>query len=285
MRQHNGWSELFRLLEFVEDPRKPRGVRHKLSEALLVIIGALLAGARNAEEVAYWGRERVDWLTQFGEFKHGTPSHDTVLELCAILRPETIETLVSSWVEYFLRSQEMEMAGSQVAIDGKTQRGSRSSDGSSVQLVSAWLVEAGVVLRSESIEKKSNEIKAIPCLIEALDLRGATVTIDAMGCQRAIVRDICAAGADYVVQVKGNQPGLQEECRAVALEVSKPGRGLLDADRVELHRDITKGHGRVETRVCHLVRGLSLLTRREMWAGYRVARREDLAPVEAPAQP
>ena len=267
MTEQDAWRQLLTFSNDIVDPRNAKGQLYTLPELLLVIMSGLLAGSQNAEDIAYFGLAHQDWLRTFSAYKHGMPAHDAILRILAALNPDAVETLVRKWVEVMLEAAGQTTDGGHVAFDGKTMRGSadKATGGAAVHMVGAMLTGCGFVLGNECVSKKSNEIVAIPLLIRSLNLVGATVTIDAMGCQRAIADEIREAGAHYVLQVKGNQFGLQAEVEAIAAEVASRRGGAIEPELVERHRSVGKGHGRVETRVCYVIRDLKSMTRRALW--------------------
>lgn len=226
-------------LEDVADPRVNRNRRHKLVDILVIALCGFLAGCEGWVDVELFGISKRKWLEQFLELPNGIPSHDTFGRVFALLDPQQLARVLRQFVQTVVGS----LQGEALAIDGKTlRRSSETTTGQeALHLVSAWATQCGVVLGQVATAKHSNEITAIPALLQLLDVRGATITIDAMGCQKAIARQVRAQGADYVLAVKGNQKHLQE------VVLLKLGRGRPTAVRSQLTtRD--KNHGRVERR-------------------------------------
>lgn len=192
-----------------------------LSEVLTVV--GLLAGAQNAEDLAYVGRVHGDWFRRFLVWKHGILAHDTFLNVLAVIPPEQFERVVRAWTAALREPGALSTEGGHVAFDGQALRGSagRALGTTAVQVVSAYLVGAGVPLGTKSVDKKSNELLDIPDLVKSLNLRGATVTIDAIGCQRAIAADLREAGAHYVPQVEDNQLTVLANAGATAAEMAR----------------------------------------------------------------
>jgi predicted transposase YbfD/YdcC len=221
----------------LSDRRQAWKVIYPLPEILLLVLAATLAGADDFVEARLWGREQLPFLRRFLPFRHGIPSHDTLNDVVNALDPELFKTCFVSWVDG-LREREPDI----VAIDGKTSRRShaRAKGREPLHLVSAWASRQRLVLGQEAVAGKSNEIKAIPLLLERLALTGALVTIDAIGCQTRIARAIRAKGADYLLAVKANWPGLHAEI----------ARSFADAPAAALDRlETTDGdHGRIEIR-------------------------------------
>jgi predicted transposase YbfD/YdcC len=264
-----GYQELYTLFKTVTDPRGRQGRDHILAEVLFVTFVAVLAGSNNAEAVVDFLEANEAWFRKIVLLPGGVPAHDTVLRVLAVTKPEELERVLRTWVDAMRAPGVLTREGGQVAFDGKTLRGSldKSSGLGGVHMVGAYLIDAGLTLGTIKVDDKSNEITAIPDLIRALNLEGATVTIDAMGCQTAIAGEIIEAGADYVLQVKGNQPTLEANIRstfAEALRRRRPGEPKPKLDR---YKEVDKGHGRIEQRTCVLSRDLSLIENAADWPG------------------
>ncbi|WP_258187900.1 ISAs1 family transposase [Trinickia symbiotica] len=180
----------------LKDPRS-RTPEHGLTEMLVVALCAILAGADSWSAIELWGQEKLQWLRRHVQLQNGIPSHDTFGRVFAALNPKQFEACFIRWMSQLCPA----LAGQVVAIDGKTVRGSHQRGARAIHLVSAYGAGLGVVLGQVRTAEKSNEITAIPELLDALMLKGAIVTIDAMGCQQSIARKIVEAGADYVLSV------------------------------------------------------------------------------------
>jgi predicted transposase YbfD/YdcC len=244
--------KLMEAFETLEDPRRRlASCDHALQELLLTALCAISSGADDWVDVALWGREKLDWLRRFLAFENGIASHDTFSRVFALLDAKSFEACLIDWMEYLCPS----LRGHAIHIDGKSLRGSHNGGEAMAHLVSAWDSAAGVTLGQVKTANKSNEITAIPQLLNLLDVRGATVTIDAMGCQREIVKQITEQGADYIIGVKNNQPTLAQ---AVESAFQDEAQGLQQG-RLQQDIDITKDHGRLETRRCVVSRELSTL--------------------------
>jgi len=234
------------------DPRVERTRRHVLGDIVFIAIAAILCGAGSWDEMERFGKAKRSWLKSFLQLPHGIPSHDTFNRVFQALSPEELEKSFLGWVS----SVTQHTQGEVVAIDGKALRGSRTTDGKSiVHMVSAWASANSLVLGQRKTDAKSNEITAIPELLRSLELVGATVTIDAIGCQKNIAEQIVKQKADYVLAVKENQPTLLADI--------KDSFQMLAADAVD--EQIDCGHGRVETRRCSVVADLSLLDNASAW--------------------
>src|SRR4029079_12739848 len=208
---------LLRLFEGVQDPRMNRTRRHSLVDVLFLTLCAVLSGADGWTEVQLFGKSRLEWLRQYVPLVNGIPSHDTLGRIFARLKPEQLECCFMKWMQALAEAT----AGRLIAIDGKTIRRSfdRAAGKAALHMVSAWCETNRLVLAQLATQDKSNEITAIPKLLEMLDIRGCVVTIDAMGCQKKIAQAISEQGGHYVLQVKGNQPELHDLIQETFTEV------------------------------------------------------------------
>jgi len=188
----------------IEDPRCSGKVEHRLIDVLVIAVCAVIACAESWDDIALYGRSKLAWLRSFLELPNGIPSHDTFRRVFMLIDPEAFETGFAAWVSALTTRFEREV----VAIDGKTIRRSfdRGRDQSPLHVVSAWASEQGLVLGQRCVDGKSNEITAVPELLDQLVLENSIVTLDAMGCQTAIAEKILARGGDYLLTLKGNHP-------------------------------------------------------------------------------
>ena len=223
----------------LEDPRQPGKVLYPLPEVMLLVLCATLSGAEDFVEVRFWGRAKLAFLRSLLPFKRGIPSHDTLNDVINALDPELFSACFIAWVEG-LREDEPDI----VALDGKTSRRARRGEDHPLHVVSAWATRQRLVLGQQAVGTKSNEIIAIPLLLERLQLTGALVTIDAMGCQTRIAQTILDRGADYLLALKDNQRSLAEE---VALFFTAPD-GRADGRTEAPFETTDNDHGRLETR-------------------------------------
>lgn len=230
--------------EEVDDPRIERSKVHPLLDVLFLAVTATLAGADGPSDIEEFGKEKVDWLRRFVRLPGGIPSHDTIGRVFAAIKPDQFQKAFLHWIEA-ITAPRADEGPTFVPIDGKTVRGSytQADKSNPLHLVSAWATKQGVTLGQVATDQKSNEITAIPQLLEMLELRGAVVTIDAMGCQKEIAKKIVKGGGDYVLAVKGNQPtlhrALQEHFVATYEDESMPCRE---------HQTKNKTAGRKEAR-------------------------------------
>ena len=184
---------LMSCLSELDDPRQPsNGTLHDFQEILVIAIAAMLSDSDTVEDIAYWARKKEAWLRRFLVLKNGIPSEETFLRIFRVLDPKQFETAFRRWVSGVVGA----LSGP-LAVDGKTVRGSGSGGETALHRVSAFATELGVVLGQEKVVAKSNEITALPELLQALYLKGHRVTIDAMGCQKAIAAQIVAQKGDF----------------------------------------------------------------------------------------
>lgn len=228
--------------EELEDPRMERTRKHSLVDIICLSICAVIAGAEGWEDIEEFGLQKEAWLRRHLRLENGIPSHDTISRVFRLLKPQVFEAAFRAWVQVLVERLGLR----QIAVDGKTLRRSHDRGGmqSALHVVCAWSVENHLVLGQETVADKSNEITAIPELLKLLELKGAIVTIDAMGCQKEIAEEIASAGGDFVLAVKDNQPklhaALQQHFETRHAE-GRRGRGQHHATR-------EKGHGRKEER-------------------------------------
>jgi len=236
----NNWLERFAV---IPDPRTGNRKAHKLIDIITIAIIATLCGEDDWVGIEEFGLAREEWFRQFLELPHGIPSHDTFGRVFSLISPEAFEQAFLSWTQDICRLTE----GTIIAIDGKTAR--RSHDQTNGQkplhLVSAWASENGMVLAQRKVDEKSNEIVAIPKLLDDLMIKGCIVTIDAIGCQKEIVHKIREKQADYAIAVKGNQKTLHDDIRTFFNDAQS--REFRDIPHTYA-KTVEKGHGRVEIR-------------------------------------
>ena len=231
----------------LEDPRQSWKVVYPLPEILLVVLCATLGGAEDFVEIARWGQRKLGFLRRLLPFARGIASHDTLNDVMNALPAGLFAECFTAWVES-LRESTPDI----VAIDGKTSRRSKAKGSDPLHLVSAWASRQRLVLGQEAVADKSNEINAIPLLLERLELEGALVTIDAMGCQTSIAKAIRGKGADYLLALKDNWPALAEEVR---LYFDTAPAGALDT-----HETTDGDHGRIEVRRAFVSHDVGWLT-------------------------
>jgi predicted transposase YbfD/YdcC len=255
------------IFDELDDPRTGNAKRHLLLEILIIALGTVLSGGTTCADMALFGRAKQDFLKQFLTLSHGIPSHDTFSRVFRLLDPTQFRTCFVTFMRRFAATCQ-----GVVAIDGKTLRRSfdTASGGSPLHLVSAWACEQRLVLGQLAVDGKSNEITAVPKLLELLALRQTIVTADALNCQRAIAEQIIDQGGEYVLALKGNQGTLFEDVR-IALD--DPLTPLASASETDA------GHGRIEQRQASLTGDIAWLQERHAWPGLQaigkiIARRE-----------
>ncbi len=242
------------------DPRTARGQRHAFKDIVVISICGAICGVAGWPALVRFALELEPWFRQFLELRNGIPCHDTFSRVFEAIDVEAFERWFSKWTQRLSATNPKF-----VHIDGKSLRGSASKtlDLKALHLVSAWASEQGLSLGQVSTEEKSNEITAIPVLLEALTLTGAHVTIDAMGAQTKIVSDIVEKGADYTISLKGNQGTLYEEVREFfddALASNFKGTHF------DFFQTVEKGHGRVEVRRCWTTSDVAWFESRADWS-------------------
>ena len=248
----------------VEDPRRQHPTTfHALEAILLITILGTICGAQNWVEIEQWGQTQKPWLSEFLELPHGMPSHDTFGRVFALLDPQSLHQAFVAWM-----SALAELCSEIIALDGKAMRRSldRADGKGPLHVVSAWASRNELVLAQFKVDAKSNEITALPELLALLNLEGNVVTIEAMGCQVEIARQIIDQGGEYVLSLKGNQPSLYVDC--VELFAWLKGPQPLDAEVVlGMDEQVDGGHGRVETRQVWCTSALEGVVSCERWPG------------------
>jgi len=249
------------------DPRTGNAKAHIFLEILIIAICAVICGADGWSDVELFGKNKKEWLKTFLELPKGIPSHDTFGRVFAKIKPEEFQKRFIEWVQAI----EQLTAGQVIAIDGKKLRRSHSRDvgKAAIYMVSAWATQNQLVLGQTKVADKSNEITAIPQLLQLLDISGCIVTIDAIGTQTEIIETVIAGGGDYLLAVKENQSHLFEDVQCI-FEVDV-AHGIEHA-QYAYAKTVNKGHGRIETRECWTTdreEYLSLIRKRQQWKGLK----------------
>jgi predicted transposase YbfD/YdcC len=259
-------QSIFEYFERVPDPRINRTRKHPLTSVLVLSLLAIVCGADSFVAIELYGECQEEFLKTFLDLPNGIPSHDTIGRIFSVLSPSALQDAFRAWIASLVEVTDGEV----VAIDGKTLRRSfrHAGDKAFVHMVSAWATENRVVLGQIKTEEKSNEITAIPRLLELLRIKGATVTIDAMGCQKEIAKQIVAGEADYMLAVKENQPTLHSDIIALFNRAAKDPECL---DELDFCETTSKGHGRVEVRRCWTSSALDGLSQRKQWSNLACA--------------
>lgn len=256
MTTPNELAGFFDFFQDLPDPRIDRRKLHPVPEILLLTLCGMICGCEGWEDLEEFGKAKLPLFRKYLPYEHGIPSDDTLRRFFRMLDPVAFEERFVSWV----RSFQPKLA--QVAIDGKTVRHSfdTASEKDPIHIVSAFATETRLVLAQTQVDPRSNEIKAIPSLLALLDLRGALVSIDAMGCQSDLAAEIHAKGGDYLLALKKNQPTLHKE---VALLFQDP------ALHPQQETEVDKGHGRLEERTCQVTDQVEWLRQYDPFPGLR----------------
>lgn len=258
----SGVSEAFEdCFEELQDPRIDRKKLYPLQELLFVVLCGAICGAESWRDYVLFGNARLDFLREYFAYAQGIPSKNTFARVFSALDPERFRVCFMQWVKGLQKGWT-----GVVAIDGKTLRGSHDAAAgkSAIHMVSAFAAQARLVLGQQKVDEKSNEITAIPALLELLDVTAQTVTIDAAGCQKAIAQNIQDKNAHYVPALKGNQGTLNKEVRLfLETEVAKTASNAIE----DIFEESDAGHGRIETRKCFVSSELDWLSQKPQWAG------------------
>jgi predicted transposase YbfD/YdcC len=247
----------------LSDPRQRGKVTYPLAEVLLLCLLAVLGGADSFVDIARFGEKKIDLLRRFLPFRDGTPSHDHLGDIFATLDAEQFQRCFVAWVVALTGAPE-----GVIAIDGKTLRRSYQKKGAkaAIHMVSAFAARQRLVLGQVKVADKSNEIVAIPALLDMMAIEGAIVTIDAMGCQRGIAKKIVDKKADYVLSLKGNQGSLRDDVELFATE--QKANGFKDTN-VSRYETVDGDHGRIETRTYTVIHDVAWLQERHDWPGLK----------------
>ena len=242
------------------DPRIDRSRLHELLDIVAIAICAVTAGAESWDDIQEFGKAKHAWLKTFLDLPNGIPHHDTFRRVFERLDPDEFQRCFLSWIEALQEATEQQV----IALDGKSLRRSfdRAKGQFALHLVHAWAAANHLLLGQVAVDEKSNEITAIPKLLKMLEIAGAIVTIDAMGCQKEIARTIREQKADYLLALKGNHERLFEQVKAF---FDGACARLLKGPDIRYHRQWDQGHGRTECRRCWASSDLSWLEGREEW--------------------
>lgn len=243
----------------LKDPRRTRKGHffYPLDEILFLCISAVISGADSWTSIHLFGKAKVEWLRQYFPYERGIPSHDVLGKVFAALDPGEFSKCFTDWVNSIAELSQGEV----VAIDGKSicKSGDKEKGKSALHVVSAYAVENRLCLGQEVVDEKSNEITAIPKLLDLLAIKGCIVSIDAMGCQKEIAKKIVSRESDYLLMVKDNQKGLKEQIEKVFSITGK----------TDVNQENDLGHGRIEKRVCQVTDELQFLDGKDEWEALR----------------
>jgi predicted transposase YbfD/YdcC len=245
----------------LEDPRINRKKLYPIEEILLITLAGVICGCEGWTDLEEFGKTKLEFFRKYLQFENGVPSDDTYRRFYRAINPNQFKKCFIEWVKSF-----QEINSDVVAIDGKTLRHSydRAKDKPAIHMISAFASNARIVLGQEKVSNKSNEITAIPKLLELLDIKGATVTIDAMGCQKKIAKKVIDKEADYVFGLKGNQGTLKTDVELFFEHHRKKGFKKLKHDYC---CTVDKDHGRLETRECWITKDIGWLEGSKQWEG------------------
>jgi predicted transposase YbfD/YdcC len=248
--------------ESLSDPRHTRNRKHLLIDVVVIAVCAMICGCDGPTAIHRWATHRRDWLQQFLTLPHGIPSRDCIRRLLMALKPEAFQRCFQAWIAQALQPDDG--SARLIAIDGKSCRGSHDAAQGlgPLHIVSAWASEEGIALGQVATEEKSNEITAIPQLLKQIELTQALITIDAMGCQKEIARDIVAGGGDFVIAVKDNQPKLRE---AITAYFDERLESDLEDLQYRIHETTDQGHGRIDERSYFLTKVPSDFAVKKEW--------------------
>lgn len=249
----------------IVDPRIERCKKHNLLDILLLAISAVMSGSEGWEDIENFGHIKLDWLRQYRPFEAGIPRHDTIARVICRLKADEIEGAFQAWISSLVENTGCDV----IAIDGKTARRSFSTKDrkNALHTVSAWSCQHQLVLGQVAVDAKTNEITAIPELLTMLDIENSIITLDAMGCQKEIAKQIVKQKADYILALKGNHSGLQNELEAWWHKCEREG---FTADNHDEYSAVDSGHGRIETRTCHqLLINKNWLAKEYQWVGLK----------------
>lgn len=247
----------------ISDPRSDRKT-YPLLDLLFLSISAVISGAEGWEQIEDFGHAKLDWLKQYLPFQEGIPTHDTIARVISHLKADEIEASFQSWISTLIKTTGCDV----IAIDGKTARRSFSTKHrrDTLHAVSAWSVQNQLVLGQVATDQKSNEITAIPELLNLLNIEKSIITLDAMGCQKKIAAQIIQKKADYILALKGNHSGMQAELEAWWHKVEREG---LTDENFDEYTKTNSGHGRIETRTCQQMKvNKTWLTKKYQWAAF-----------------
>jgi predicted transposase YbfD/YdcC len=246
------------------DPRSWINRRHELIDLVVICIFAVVAGADGPAGIAIWAKLNQVWLKQHLTLENGIPSRDTFRRFLSLVRPAAFQRCFAAWLKSLIGETEIKL----LSIDGKTLRRSHDKKHNlgPLHLVSVWAGDQRLTLGQVATSEKSNEITAIPQVLEIVDVRGAIVTIDAMGCQRAIAKQIVDQGGDYLLPVKGNQQGLEQAVQAYFDDHLDDDFARVEVSRYEVNE---KSHGRLEHRCYFQIDVPDTFARRSEWVGLK----------------
>ena len=258
-------EQLLQWMEMIEDTRQQAKIRHSLKDILAIVLFATLANANTWEEMEDFAKNQKAYLRNYLELKNGIPSHDTIRRAMGMVRTEYLQQLQLKWQE-LLNTNEGERIKKIICIDGKTMRSNKRGESKPNHIVSAWSREDGYCLGQKTVDEKSNEITAIPKVLDEIEIKGQVVTIDAMGTQTAIAEKIKERRGDYVLALKRNQEPLYEDVK-LFLKDEKEKEKLKTEGKY--YRTIEKAHSQIEIREYYQTEEINWLSQRKNWKGLK----------------
>lgn len=258
-------KELLEWMEYIEDARQEKKIKHSLKDILVIVLFATLANADDWVEIALFAQSNENYLKKYIELKNGIPSHDTIQRVMGLISPEILQQLQGKWQE-LLNKDEGEALKKIICIDGKTMRSNKSGEGKPSHIVSAWSREDGFCIGQKAVDEKSNEITAIPDLLDKLQIKGNIITIDAMGTQTAIAEKIKNKRADYVLALKGNQKKLYEDVKEY-FDNEEFRRKIEKTDAYK--KTMEKAHNQIEIREYYQTEDIKWLSQKKEWKGLK----------------
>lgn len=258
-------KELLEWMEYIEDARQEKKIKHSLKDILVIVLFATLANADDWVEIALFAQSNENYLKKYIELKNGIPSHDTIQRVMGLISPEILQQLQGKWQE-LLNKDEGEALKKIICIDGKTMRSNKSGEGKPSHIVSAWSREDRFCIGQKAVDEKSNEITAIPDLLDKLQIKGNIITIDAMGTQTAIAEKIKNKRADYVLALKGNQKNLYEDVKEY-FDNEELRRKIEKTDAYK--KTMEKAHNQIEIREYYQTEDIKWLSQKKEWKGLK----------------
>lgn len=258
-------EELLKWMEYIEDVRQERKVRHLLKDILVIVLFATLANADDWVEIALFAQIYEGYLKKYIELKNGAPSHDTIQRVMGMVSPDILQQLYGKWQEP-LNREEGKALKKTICIDGKTMRSNKRGDGKPSHIVTAWSREDGFSLGQKAVDEKSNEITAIQELLEKLQIKGQVITIDAMGTQTATAEKIRGGRADYELELKGNQGTLHEGVKEYFADGGLC-RGIEESGNYK--KTCEKAHSQIEIREYYQTEDIRWLAQKKDWKGLK----------------
>lgn len=258
-------EQLLKWMEVIEDIRQQAKVRHCLKDILAIVLFATLANADTWEEIEDFAKNNEEYLKRYLELKNGIPSHDTIQRAMGMVRTEQLQKLYRKWQE-LLDSNEGERIKKIIGIDGKTMRSNKRGKQKPSHIVSAWSREDGYCLGQKAVSEKSNEITAIPEVLEAIEIKGQVVTMDAMGTQTAIAKKIRERRADYVLALKGNQGNLYKDVKLFLMDEEEKEKLRKKGN---YKKSVEKAHGQIEKREYYQTEEIGWLGQKKEWKGLK----------------